>query len=108
MLVEAEAGAEAYRDASHRRGFGGLPWTDVRSVLTRVAVGAGRHLVAVETYAASSTPRTAATPVVLKAGCACGCSPGYVVKSEGARGRGDVFVDVLVAASEREREEVVA
>lgn len=44
----------------------------------------------------------------LKAGCACGCSPGYVLKGDGARGRGDVFVDVLVASSEHEREEVVA
>lgn len=41
----------------------------------------------------------------LRAGCQCGCSPGYVLKGAGARGRGDVFVDVFVDPREREPEE---
>ena len=41
----------------------------------------------------------------LKAGCSCGCSPGYVLRGEGARGRGDVWVDVFVDPRERESEE---
>lgn len=40
-----------------------------------------------------------------KAGCSCGCSPGYVLRGQGARGRGDVWVDVFVDPRERESEE---
>ncbi|MCO5171167.1 MAG: hypothetical protein M9894_33095 [Planctomycetes bacterium] len=38
----------------------------------------------------------------LKAGCGCGCSPAYVLRGEGARGREDVWVDVYVDPRERE------